>query len=69
MSMSKKAIQIKIDGSGSYTLEAKEGFSGESCLSKTKDIELILGGTEVDGGKTDSYYDGDDNPIGLTLDL
>ncbi len=69
MSMTKRNIQIKIDNKGNYALEAGEGFSGESCIEKTKDIELILGGTEVDGGKKDSYFDGDDNDLSLSLGL
>lgn len=67
--MDKRVIEITIDNKGNYTLEAKEGFSGESCIEKTKDIELVLGGTEVDGGKTDAYYDPDDNDVSISLNL
>lgn len=65
-----KKVKIIIDEKGNYTMQALEGFSGESCLEKTKDIELILGGTEVAEGKTSAYYDpDDDNPVCLNLDI
>jgi hypothetical protein len=63
MALTKKTVQIKIDKKGDVVLTAGEGFSGESCLEGTKDIEVILGGTEVDSGKTDSYYDPDSDPL------
>lgn len=65
----KKRIRITIDAKGNYGLEALEGFSGASCVEKTKDIELVLGGTEVDSGKTDAYFDPDDtNDVSINLD-
>jgi hypothetical protein len=69
MSLTKKSIQIKVDKAGGFVLEAKEGFAGTSCLEQTKTLELVLGGTESDSGKKDSYYDGDSNPISINLDL
>jgi len=67
--MKKRNIEIVIDKTGNYTLEAKEGFSGENCLSQTKDIEIVLGGIEVDDKKTDAFYDGDNSPVSINLDL
>ena len=67
--MIKRKVRITIDKKGAYSMEALEGFSGQSCVEKTKNIELILGGSEIDGGKTGSYYDGDDTaPISINLD-
>ena len=68
MALTERKIKIIIDKKGQYTLIAGEGFTGESCLEKTKNIEMALGGVEVDGGKTDSYYDGDEDPISINID-
>lgn len=68
--MVKRKVQITIDKKGAYTMKALEGFSGESCVNNTKNIELVLGegATEVGSGKTDAYYDGDgDAPISINL--
>lgn len=64
----KRKIRIKIDTKGQYTLEAMEGFSGESCVEKTKNIELLLGGERVSEGKKDEYYAGD-TPESLFLNI
>lgn len=69
MSLIKKSIKIVIDKNGNYTLIAGEGMEGASCVEKTRDIELVLGGHEIDSGKTDAYYKGDDSPISINLDL
>jgi hypothetical protein len=68
MALNKRVVGITIDNKGQFTLEAKEGFSGESCLEKTRNLEVVLGGEAVAEGKTDAYYDGDgDNPISINL--
>ena len=67
MELTKRNIQIKIDAKGNFTFEAKEGFAGTSCVEQTRQLELVLGGNETDGGKTSAYYDGDDNPISINL--
>lgn len=67
MELTKKTIEIRIDEKGNFGLEAKEGFSGTSCMEQTKELEVVLGGTEVADGKKDSYYDGDDSPISINL--
>lgn len=61
--LTKKKVKIVIAKDGSYTMTAMEGFQGESCTAQTKNLELILGGTEVGSGKTDAYYDGDEAPV------
>jgi hypothetical protein len=67
--LTKRNVRITIDSKGQYTLEAGEGFSGASCLEKTKNLEVALGGTAIDEGKTGSYYDGDgDSPVTINLD-
>lgn len=68
--MNKQVIQIRIKKDGSYTLEAKEGFAGESCRDKTKQLELMLGGEAVSTENTSAYYDNDDfDDMNLNLNL
>lgn len=68
--MNKQVIQITIKKDGSYTLQAKEGFAGESCREKTKHLELMLGGEAVATENTAAYYDSDgDNDINLNLNF
>lgn len=68
--MNKQVIQIRIKKDGSYTLEAKEGFAGESCREKTKHLELMLGGEAVSSENTSAYYDYDgSDDMNLNLNL
>ena len=68
--MNKQVIEIRIKKDGSYTLQAKEGFAGESCREKTKQLELMLGGEAVSTENTSAYYDNDgDNAINLNLNF
>lgn len=60
--MEKRTVKFRVEKDGAYSLEAMEGFSGMSCVEKTKDIELVLGGQEISSGKKDTYYDSDPNP-------
>ena len=57
--MEKRKVRVTIAKDGSYKLEALEGFSGTSCVQGTQQIELALGGTTVETGKTQAYYDPD----------
>ena len=66
MALTQKRVRVTIDPKGNFTLEAKEGFSGESCMEKTRTIEMALGGLQVEEGKTNAYYDPDDaNPVSI----
>ena len=65
--MEKRVVKITISKDGQYRMEAMEGFAGQDCINKTKDIELVLGGTEIGEGKKDSYYDGGDNPNTINI--
>lgn len=68
--MQKQVIEIRIKKDGAYTLEAKEGFAGESCREKTRNLELMLGGEAVASENTAAYYEDDgDNDINLNLNL
>ncbi len=67
--MNQKKIRITIDKKGNYGVQALEGFSGASCVEQTRCIELAIGGTEVSEGKTDAYYNPEDeNPVSINLD-
>lgn len=68
--MQKQVIEIRIKKDGAYTLEAKEGFAGESCREKTRNLELMLGGEAVSSENTAAFYEDDgDNDINLNLNL
>lgn len=68
--MERQVVEIRIKKDGSYTLEAKEGFRGENCREKTRNLELMLGGEAIDSKNTSAYYDNDDNnDISLNLNL
>lgn len=68
--MNKQVIEITVKKDGSYTLEAKEGFAGQSCREQTKHLELMLGGESTNTENTAAYYDeSGDNGISLNLDL
>lgn len=66
--MQKRKVQIKISKNGNYTFTAMEGFEGSQCEEKTKQIEILLGGTMIDSGKTPDYYK-PDSPIGVSISL
>ena len=57
--MKKETVEIRINEKGGFTFQAKEGFSGTSCIERTRDLELALGGTAVSQEKTKEYYDAD----------
>ena len=64
-----KRVKVTIDKKGNYTIEALEGFSGTSCVEQTKNLEVAIGGMSVEEGKTDAYYNpDDDNPITIEFD-
>ena len=66
--MNQRRVRITIDNKGNYGIEALEGFSGTSCVEQTRELEIAIGGAVVDEGKTDAYYNPeDDNPVSLNL--
>lgn len=54
--MNKEVVEIRINEEGGFTFRAKEGFSGSSCVERTKNLEIALGGKAVSSQKTDDYY-------------
>jgi hypothetical protein len=65
--MEKRTVKIIIDKKGNHTIIAGEEMTGTSCTEKTRQLELVLGGTEISSGKTDKYYDGDDSPVSINI--
>ena len=66
--MRKEVVEIRINEEGGLTFQAKEGFSGASCVERTRDLELALGGRAVSQQKTDDYYKNDDqSPLRIKL--
>lgn len=66
--MRKEVVEIRINTEGGFTFQAKEGFAGTSCIERTKDLELALGGRAVSQEKTDDYYKNDDqSPLRIKL--
>ena len=66
--MRKEVVEIRINEKGGFTFQAKEGFSGSSCVERTKDLELALGGRRVSQEKTKEYYDSDPgSPLRINL--
>ena len=62
--MNQKKIKVTIDTKGNWAIEAGEGFSGQSCVEQTKNLEIAIGGVSTEEGKTCAYYDPDDcNPL------
>ena len=43
-----KKATITINEDGSTEIDLKEGFSGMSCVEKSKEIELLIGGEQVE---------------------
>lgn len=66
--MRKETVEIRINEKGGFTFQAKEGFAGASCVERTKDLELALGGRAVSQEKTKDYYRPDDqSPLRVKL--
>lgn len=66
--MRKEVVEIRINEEGGFTFQAKEGFSGSSCVERTKDLELALGAHEISKEKTKEFYSPDDfSPINIKL--
>ena len=61
-----KKIELTIGADGNYTINAMEGFGGQSCEQKTANIISILGGVETDKKYKPEYFD-PDNVDELTI--
>ena len=54
-----KRIEITVGADGNYSIDAMEGFGGQSCEQKTANIISILGGVETDKKYKPEYFDPD----------
>ena len=65
--MSQKRIQFTIDNKGNWGMKTLEGFSGESCIEQTRNLEIAIGGVMTAEGKTSEYYDMGDSEVPVTI--
>lgn len=63
-----KAMDITINADGTTDIDLKEGFSGMSCVEKSKQIELIIGGSVVEQKEKPEYYEHEES-IDLGIDI
>ena len=64
-----KRATITINEDGSTEIDLKEGFSGMSCIEKSKEIELLIGGEQVEQKQKPEMFKGGDVSIDLGIDL
>lgn len=64
-----KRMQITINADGTSDIDLQEGFSGMSCIEKSKEIEVILGGEKVEQKQKPEMFEGDDVSIDLGIDI
>lgn len=65
----KQVVEITVKKDGSFTFQAKEGFSGQSCRDQTKNLELVLGGQLEKTENTKDYYSGGRGDASVNLNL
>lgn len=66
--MKKEVVEIRINSKGGFSFEAKEGFAGTSCIERTRDLELALGGYVTSQEKTKDFYKPDDtSPLTIKI--
>lgn len=66
MGDNKQLIEIIVEKDGSFSVQAKEGFSGESCRNQTRQLEMVLGGEATSTTNTKDYYD-DGGDVNINL--
>lgn len=64
-----KKVIITIAEDGTSEIDLIEGFSGMSCIEKSKEIELILGGDQLEQKQKPEMYEGGDVSIDLGIDI
>lgn len=62
-----KKMDITINADGTTDIDLKEGFSGMSCVEKSKQIELIIGGTPIERKEKSEYYEPESVDIGIDI--
>lgn len=64
-----KHAVLTINEDGTVEVDLQEGFSGMSCVEKSKEIELIIGGQQIDQKEKPEMYEGGDVSVDLGIDL
>lgn len=64
-----KHAVLTINEDGTVEVDLQEGFSGMSCVEKSKEIELIIGGQQIDQKEKPEMYEGEDVSVDLGIDL
>lgn len=64
-----KRMVVTINDDGTSDIDLQEGFSGMSCIEKSREIELILGGEQLEQKEKPEMYEGGDISVDLGLDI
>lgn len=64
-----KRMTITISEDGMADIDLKEGFSGMSCIEKSKEIELILGGEQVEQKQKPEMFEDGSVSVDLGIDI
>lgn len=63
-----RQVAITINMDGTTDIDLKEGFSGMSCVEKSKQIELLIGGTTIEQKEKPEYFE-PDNSVDIGIDI
>lgn len=63
-----KQMEITINNDGTTEIDLQEGFSGMSCVEKSKQIELIIGGSSIEQKEKPEYFE-PDTDINIDLNI
>ena len=63
-----KQMDIVLNPDGTTEIDLKEGFSGMSCVEKSKQLEIIIGGTQVEQKEKPEYYEADTS-VDIGIDI
>lgn len=63
-----KQMDIVFNPDGTTEIDLKEGFSGMSCVEKSKQLEIIIGGTQIEQKEKPEYYEADTS-VDIGIDI
>ena len=63
-----KQMDIVFNSDGTTEIDLKEGFSGMSCVEKSKQLEIIIGGTQIEQKEKPEYYEADTS-VDIGIDI
>lgn len=64
-----KHAVISINEDGTVEVDLQEGFSGMSCVEKSKEIQLLIGGEQIEQKEKPEMFEGGDISVDLGIDL